>query len=287
MLRAGPGQRSSSAGVIRFTELHLDDKEIEDIRKNGAKPLNILNSQAFDIALDHRLPLFNQIDRFEDRKRQLVIAADGHHGELGSEAAVESILDQFAGTWTAGKSPVDGEAAWRQQGIDALIAGNRAILEIAGRNQLPPAPTTFVLALLRPSDDLLLHLSVGDSHLFAVDGDEAVDLGGRNPDLKFTPFLGYEEARAETIEQYSMIGVRSLSEVRAIVLATDGLSEPGIGLEDPSRAVFSAVARAELNSPPDRRAVDTCRSVVEVALRSHRSQKAGDNMGCSVVWLDR
>jgi serine/threonine protein phosphatase PrpC len=218
---------------------------------------------------------------------QLIIAADGHHGELGSEAAVESILDQFAGSWTARKSPLDGEAAWRQQGIDALIASNRAILEIAGRNQLPPAPTTFVLALLRPSDDLLLHLSVGDSHVFAVDGGEAVDLGGRNPDWKFTPFLGYEEARAETIEQYSMIGVRSLSGVRAIVLATDGLSEPGIGLEDPSRAVFSAVARAELDSPPDRRAVDTCRSVVEVALRSHRSQKAGDNMGCSVVWLDR
>ena len=27
---------------------------------------------------------------------QVVIAADGHHGELGSEAAVEAILDGFA-----------------------------------------------------------------------------------------------------------------------------------------------------------------------------------------------
>jgi len=217
---------------------------------------------------------------------QLVIAADGHHGELGSEAAVEVILEQFASAWTASRSPVEGEAAWRQQGIDALLASNRAILEIAGRNQLPPAPTTFALALLRPADDLLLHLSVGDSHVFAVDRGEAVDLGGRNPDWKFTPFLGYEEARAETIEQYSMIGARSLSEIRAVVLATDGLSEPGIGLEDPPRVVFNAVSRAELDSPADRRAVDTCREVVEVAMRAHRSQKAGDNMGCSVLWLE-
>ena len=218
---------------------------------------------------------------------QIVVAADGHHGELGSEAAVEAILDQFASNWTAAEAPVQDEAAWRAQGVEALIAGNRAILEIAGRNQIPPAPTTFVLALIRPADDLLLHLSVGDSHLFAVEHGAAVELGGRNPDWKFTPFLGYEEARPETIEQYSMIGVRSLSGIRAIVLATDGLSEPGIGVSDPPGAVFNAVAQSELEAPPNRRAVDTCRAVAEVAMRAHRTQKAGDNMGCSVVWLDR
>ena len=218
---------------------------------------------------------------------QLVIAADGHHGELGSEAAVEAILEQFASTWTAAAAPAVDEAAWRNQGAEALLASNRAILEIAGRNQLPPAPTTFVLALVRPADDLLLALSVGDSHVFAVDRSNAVDLGGRQPDWKFTPFLGYEEARRETIERYSTIEVRTLSELRAIVLATDGLSEPGIGLENPARTVYGAVGRAELESPADRRAVDTCREIVEVALHSHRSQKAGDNMGCSVVWIDQ
>ena len=75
--------------------------------------------------------------------------------------------------------------------------------------------------------------------------------------------------------------------MRAIVLATDGLSEPGIGVPDPSRAVFGAVSRSVQDAPPDRRAVETCRSVVEVAMRAHRKQKAGDNMGCSVVWIDR
>jgi serine/threonine protein phosphatase PrpC len=216
---------------------------------------------------------------------QLVVAADGHHGELGSEAAVQTILDEFAASWLASQPPAQNAVEWRELGIEALLRANRAILEVAGRNQLPPAPTTFVLALMRPQDDLLLHLSVGDSHLFAVDHCEAIDLGGRNPDWKFTPFLGYEEARRELIEQYALIGVRGLSNLRAIALATDGLSEPGIGVEDPAAVVYNAVTQVALEAPQGRRAVDTCRHIVETAMHAHQRQKAGDNMGCSVVWL--
>ncbi len=217
---------------------------------------------------------------------QLVIAADGHHGELGSEAAVQTILDEFAPDWTAAAPPVSGPDAWRERAIEALLRANRSILEVAGRNQLPPAPTTFVLALLRPQDDLLLHLSVGDSHLFAVDRSQALELGGRDPNWKFTPFLGYEEAKRELIETYSIVGVRPLAGIRAVVLATDGLSEPGIGVADPPATVFSTVSQVALDVPVDRRAVETCRGIVEAALQAHRRQKAGDNMGCSVVWVD-
>ena len=146
---------------------------------------------------------------------------------------------------------------------------------------------TFVVALARPQDDLLLHLSVGDSHLFAVDSGYAIELGGRDPSWKFTPFLGYEEARPELLDQYAKIGVRGLDDLRAVVLATDGLSEPGIGVPDPPTAVQSVVSRVAIEAPDDRRAVDACRSVVETAMHAHRSQKAGDNMGCSVLWLGR
>jgi serine/threonine protein phosphatase PrpC len=216
---------------------------------------------------------------------QLVVAADGHHGELGSEAAVRSILETVAESWTATESPVEGRDEWRQQGIDALMGANRAILDTAGKSSLPPAPTTFVLALVRPREDLLLHLSVGDSHVFAVDRRGAIELGGRDPDWKFTPFLGYEEARAEMFEKYAMMGERSLGDLRAIVLATDGLSEPGIGVKDPAQSVFGVVSDVEVDAPVDRRATDTCRAIAETAMRAHRRQKAGDNMGCSVIWL--
>ena len=217
----------------------------------------------------------------------MAVAADGHHGELGSEAAVQAILEGYAETWTAATSPASSESDWRGQAIDALLTCNHAILEVAGRNQIPPAPTTFVVALVRPQEDLFLHISVGDSHLFTVESGSAVDLGGRDADWEFTPFLGYEEARPELLEQYAKIGVRDLADLRAVVLATDGLSEPGIGLADPPGAVFSAVGRAELDMTPDRRPVETCRAIVESAMRSHQEQKAGDNMGCAVLWDPR
>jgi serine/threonine protein phosphatase PrpC len=216
---------------------------------------------------------------------QLVVAADGHHGHLGSEAAVQTILEEFAGPWTASEAPARSASEWRDQAFEALLRANQAILQIAGRHELPPAPTTFVLALMRPEEDLLLHLSVGDSHLFAVDLGGARELGGRNPDWKFTPFLGYEQASRELLEDYARVGQRELSELRAVVLATDGLSEPGIGVADPADAVLSAVTHVELDAPVDRRAVDACRGVVETALLSHRDQRAGDNVACSVVWL--
>jgi hypothetical protein len=83
-----------------------------------------------------------------------------------------------------------------------------------------------------------------------------------------------------------MMGERSLGDLRAIVLATDGLSEPGIGVKDPAQSVFGVVSDVEVDAPVDRRATDTCRAIAETAMRAHRRQKAGDNMGCSVIWLD-
>lgn len=218
---------------------------------------------------------------------QLVVAADGHHGELGSEAAVEMLLEAHGERWTSTTPPASTPDAWRALAIDALLDCNRAILEIAGKTRLPPAPTTFVAALIRPGDDVLVHMSVGDSHVFAVDQGHATELGGRDPEWRFTPFLGYEEARAELLEQYAKVGVQSVSQLQAVVLATDGLSEPGIGVPEPDRAVFSAVGRAALDAPLDRRAVDACRGVVETAMGAHVRQKAGDNIGCAVAWTGR
>ncbi len=222
------------------------------------------------------------------RGGQLAVVADGHHGEHGSEAAVRTVLERYAARWTDERDPAGDESAWRREAISALLDANRAILDVAGRSELPPAPTTFAFALLRPADDRCLHVSVGDSHVFWVDRGGATDLGGRDPDLEFTPFLGYEQAEPELLERYASIDVRKgIAELRACVLATDGLSEPGIGVADPAAAAASAVAQAELDAPPGRRAVDTCRQVVETALASQRRQKAGDNIGCAVLWVDR
>ncbi|MEJ6580970.1 MAG: TolC family protein [Akkermansiaceae bacterium] len=69
-------------GLPQTTDLRLDDEEIDLIRKSGAKSMYLVSSEAFRIALDHRLPLFNQIDRFEDNKRQVIIAANQLKADL-------------------------------------------------------------------------------------------------------------------------------------------------------------------------------------------------------------
>ena len=69
-------------GLPQTTDLRLDDEEIDLIRKSGAKSMYLVSSEAFRIALEHRLPLFNQIDRFEDNKRQVAIAANQLKADL-------------------------------------------------------------------------------------------------------------------------------------------------------------------------------------------------------------
>ncbi len=218
---------------------------------------------------------------------ELMIAADGHHGALGSEAATQAILADFAARFTAATPPTTSADAWRELAFDALLRANQAVLEIAGQNGLRPAPTTLVLAVLRPAEDLLIHASLGDSHLFAIDAEGATELGGRDPAWKFTPFLGYEEAHRDLLERYSRVGVRSLAGLRAVALATDGLSERGIGVEDPARTVHECIARIEPGTAADLSALRACRSIVEDAMSAHRRQQAGDNLACSVVWLGR
>lgn len=218
---------------------------------------------------------------------ELVIAADGHHGDLGSEAAVEALLADFAPRVLAAAAPTASPDAWRELAYEALLRANRAVLEVAGKQQIEPAPTTLVLAILRPADDLLVHASLGDSHLFAIDGAGATELGGRDPAWEFTPFLGYEQANRELLERYSRVGVRGLSDLRAVALVTDGLSEPGIGVENPARTVHDCIARVEAGTASDLSAVRACRAIVEDAMSAHRRQKAGDNLACSVAWLER
>lgn len=69
-------------GLPQTTDLRLVDEEIDLIRKAGAKSVYLESPEAFQIAIKHRLPLFNQIDRFEDNKRQVAIAANQLKADL-------------------------------------------------------------------------------------------------------------------------------------------------------------------------------------------------------------
>ncbi|MEN9573985.1 MAG: hypothetical protein RL514_1840 [Verrucomicrobiota bacterium] len=63
-------------GLPLGVELALDDNVLEDLKKTGLLAVATSEEAAFAAAVEHKLDLLNEIDRFEDSKRKIVVAAD-------------------------------------------------------------------------------------------------------------------------------------------------------------------------------------------------------------------
>ncbi|MDH3684937.1 MAG: protein phosphatase 2C domain-containing protein [Myxococcales bacterium] len=211
----------------------------------------------------------------------LVAVADGHRGFEAAEVALEHLVANPAPHWTAAGG-VD-ENSWNRQAL-AVLSDAHAQVQSEIERQAGAAPrTTLSLALVLPEAGVLLYASIGDSHLFRVRGDQTVDLVSRSGDAR-NQFLGDYRLTPTEMAERAHIGSEPLHGVRAIVLATDGLSEKGIGVANPGAAVQEAVdtaARAAL----DLRALESARGVAERALAAQAKQRSGDNVAAAVVWL--
>lgn len=205
----------------------------------------------------------------------LVAVADGHWGLRAAERALETLLAE-AGEWLDG--PARGSDAWYQSILAALVAINNDV--IATRQGNERSRTTLSFALARPAENLLVHASLGDSHLFVVDRIVASEI----PCPRKPTFLGARALRASEAEKVGRIGVQPLDAPLAIVAATDGLSEAGIGVADPAGAAYAAVAAAS-DEAPEGRALTVARALVETSLAAHRENDAGDNIAVSVAWI--
>jgi len=208
----------------------------------------------------------------------LVAVADGHRGCAGAEIAMETLLAEAAASLVA----EDAQALLRDFPAAAariLADAHDAIGARAGR---PGPRTTFAFALVRPAEDLLAWALVGDSHVFRVGPGGAVELG--LDEAARSGFLGSMADDAESLGERCAAGTLPLGDTRAVVLATDGLSEQGIGVDTPAREVARAVAEAEREAP-ELRAQGAARGVVEAALAAQRRQRSGDNVASAVVWV--
>lgn len=63
-------------GIPIGGELLLDDSVLQSLASTGLTPLPLDESRALEIAIARRLDLVNEVDRFEDAQRKLVVAAD-------------------------------------------------------------------------------------------------------------------------------------------------------------------------------------------------------------------
>ena len=137
-----------------------------------------------------------------------------------------------------------------------------------------------LMGLARPGDDLLAWLAFGDSHVFAVDTKGAREVGAA--DSKRLAFLGSPAEDRDSLADRSRAGTESLVGVEALVLATDGLSEKGIGVEDPAAAVAEAWEAAGRETPAGR-SLAAARGLAECALASHARRRSGDNIATARV----
>lgn len=219
----------------------------------------------------------------------LVAVADGHYGARGAELAIEWLLTERASAWT-GRPRLEASAdAWSEAGAAVLRAIHRALRQQADELGVAPAPTTLSLGLVRPREGLLLHASVGDSHVFlasrdATGGHVARDLGWASTGRRRCYFAG-EAYEGDALEHdHFVIDREPLRGASALVLASDGLSEIRIGVEDPAAAVAEAVAQG-FDLEPEHRPLETGRRVTETALAAHRANRSGDNVCTATVWL--
>jgi hypothetical protein len=97
-------------------------------------------------------------------------------------------------------------------------------------------------------------------------------------------FLGNPADDLAALARCSVVGIEPIANTRAVVLATDGISEPGIGVDVPEFTVSECVAGAE-RFAPGLRPLELARNVTDATLGAHRRHRAGDNIATAVAWL--
>ena len=204
----------------------------------------------------------------------MLAVADGHGGHEAAEQAVNAVLG-LAADWTGVSLP---QEPWEHAAARFVARTHDAIRERGVRGGRPEARTTLGFALARPAEDWWAWASAGDSHIFRMAAEDAIECG---PNTGKLLFLGTPMHEAD--ELGLRVGREPLNGVRGLALSSDGLSERGIGVADPPGAVREAMATGA-GYAPGLRPLETARALVETALAAHRSQDAGDNIACA-IWL--
>jgi len=210
----------------------------------------------------------------------LLAVADGHNGCDAAESAIDELMLRAGALLTRDSNTAN--VWWNQFALETIGSIQTALVSRAAQGVRGHSRTTLALALVLPGDDLLAFASVGDSHIFRVGANETVDLGSHSEGLHC--FLGNPADDLGDLARNSVIGVESLADTRAVVLATDGISEPGIGVDIPEFTVSECVAGAD-RFAPELRPLELARNVSEAALAAHQRHRAGDNIATAVSCL--
>ena len=210
----------------------------------------------------------------------LLVVADGHAGADAAQVAVERVIEEHAERLLGGGTPDTGER-WEHAAFELVLDIHEEILRRTEVVAEHPTRTTLSVALARPAEDWLGWLSVGDSLCFRAEPDRV----WKSTLPKRITYLGSPRDDRARLANAVASGTAPLAGARAIALATDGLSEEGIGVATPADAVHRALAAAQSAPTPDLRPLDAARRIAQTANDAHREQRAGDNIATAVAWL--
>jgi outer membrane protein TolC len=85
-------QFKNTLGLPLGTDLALDDSALQELDQLGLLPVTADDRQAYDVAVQRRLDLLNEIDRFEDAQRKIRVAANQLKADLNivADASLQS-----------------------------------------------------------------------------------------------------------------------------------------------------------------------------------------------------
>jgi len=213
----------------------------------------------------------------------VLVVGDAHDGFEASEVLADHLLTHPAPQWCDAGLGIDA-ARWSRHVIAALCDANEDALRESRDRGGFESSSTLTLALVRPDLGRLAYASVGDSLLLVVDADGTREVGNASGGPGHDTFLGRRSIAPDVLARRVRTGVLTLEGVEGVVAATDGLSERGIGCEDPAAATARAADAARGATAPVR-AMTFARAVAEEALAAQRTHGAGDNIGVAACWL--
>lgn len=205
--------------------------------------------------------------------------ADGHNGAQGAHLALNWLADLCAERWAAtAPSPRD----WPHVATEAMRSINSLICR-RNENQGSSCRTTLSMALLDTSgrDPTLLVASIGDSHIFTVRSDFCRPVAISPTAGSY--FLGAAEDRCQPVAPNCAFDVIPTSGLLAVVLASDGLSSPGIGFRDPAAEILTVTTatsqlRSEGVSPSS-----LAEAITVAACGAQCANQSGDNIAVAAL----
>jgi len=210
----------------------------------------------------------------------LLAVADGHNGRDAADLAIDELMLRAGALLTRDENTA--EAWWQKNALATIGAIQTALVSRVAQGVRGHSRTTLAVSLVLPGEDLLAFASLGDSHIFRVCSNEVVDLVAHSKEPHC--FLGNPADDLGALSKNSVVGVEPLANTKAVILATDGISEPGIGVDVPEFTVSECAVGAD-RFAPELRPLELARNVAEAALDAHRRHRAGDNIAAAVSCL--